>query len=274
MRIQHYRDTSLFLERARPYLLRAEAENGMLLAIGSRVLDEQCYLVTLEEAGEVVGCAARTPPYGLVITRAGTEALDPLIVDVAAAYETLPSVLGPEPTASAFAERWAHLKGTSTRPIMRMRLFETRRVQAPSLPPPGHLRLGMESELSTLTAWVAAFHQEARTGNPVDPERTTRDQLANHELYVWDHHGPVSIAIYAGRTDRSARIGLAYTHPDHRGRGYASALVAGLTQQLLNEGLAFCCINTDLANPTTNKIYPAIGYHPVCDISNIDLTAG
>jgi len=84
----------------------------------------------------------------------------------------------------------------------------------------------------------------------------------------------VSIAIYAGRTERSAGIGLVYTPSAHRGRGFASALVAGLTRQLLDEGLAFCCISTDLTNPTTNKIYPAIGYRPVCDRSHIELHAG
>jgi predicted GNAT family acetyltransferase len=47
-----------------------------------------------------------------------------------------------------------------------------------------------------------------------------------------------------------------------------------LTQRLLSGGVAFCCINADVTNPTTNKIYPAIGYRPVCEMSNIDLNAG
>jgi uncharacterized protein len=136
------------------------------------------------------------------------------------------------------------------------------------------LRIAVESDLPTVIPWAIAFHQEARTGNPIDPARTVREDVINQRLVVWDDGGAVSMATWAGRTDRSVRIGIAYTPPERRGRGYASACVAALTQRLLGDGVAFCCINTDLTNSTTNKIYPAIGYRPVCDISNIDLQAG
>ena len=46
--------------------------------------------------------------------------------------------------------------------------------------------------------------------------------------------------------------------------GYA-ALVAELSERLLAER-RFCFLFTDLANPTSNKIYQAIGYEPVIDI--------
>jgi predicted GNAT family acetyltransferase len=273
MRIHRYRDTGLFLDRARPFLMHAEAENSMMLGMGVRALDDRCYLATVEDGREVVACAVRTPPYGLVITQAVPEALDPLVQDVALAYESVPSVMGPEPSATAFASRWEARKGTRTRALMRMQLYEARAVHSPAPLPPGRLRPADESELSLMKAWVVAFHEEAATRDPLDPERMTRDDIANQRLYVWDHDGAVSIAKCASRTDRSARIGLAYTPPEHRCRGYASALVAGLTQRLLDEGLVFCSIVADVANRTTNRIYPAIGYRPVCETSHIDLNA-
>jgi predicted GNAT family acetyltransferase len=49
--------------------------------------------------------------------------------------------------------------------------------------------------------------------------------------------------------------------------------VAALTERLLDDGVAFCCISTDVTNPTTNRIYPAIGYRPVCDISHLAFQA-
>jgi predicted GNAT family acetyltransferase len=272
MQVQHYRDTALFLERAGPFLLRAEAENSLFLGMGGQpaVLDERCYLSIVERGTEVVACAVRTPPFGLVITRADTSSLDALLEDLIGKYESLPSVLGPEPTVSALAERWSKRAGTRVRSLMQMRVFEARQVQVPASSPPGRLRCALESDLATVTAWVVAFHQEAQTGSPLDPVRATREAVAKQRLFIWDDRDPMSIATYAGRTDRSARIGLAYTPPEHRRRGYASACVAALTQRLLGEGLVFCSINADLANPTTNKIYPAIGYRPVCDTSNID----
>jgi predicted GNAT family acetyltransferase len=60
------------------------------------------------------------------------------------------------------------------------------------------------------------------------------------------------------------RIGPVYTPPEARGRGYGSAVTAHLTQHI-RAGGADACLFTDLANPTSNKIYAAIGYRPVAD---------
>jgi predicted GNAT family acetyltransferase len=70
----------------------------------------------------------------------------------------------------------------------------------------------------------------------------------------------------AGVAQSITRINLVYTPPDRRRRGYATAAVAALTQQLLNSGSRYCCLYTDLANPTSNSVYRRIGYRPVCDI--------
>lgn len=77
---------------------------------------------------------------------------------------------------------------------------------------------------------------------------------------------PVAMAGVSGRTPSGARVGAVYTPPDRRRRGYASALVATLSQAQLDAGARFCFLFTDLANPTSNKIYQDIGYEPVCDV--------
>jgi uncharacterized protein len=41
--------------------------------------------------------------------------------------------------------------------------------------------------------------------------------------------------------------------------------VAAFSQQLLELGNRFCCVDADLANPTSNAIYARLGYRPVCD---------
>ena len=56
-----------------------------------------------------------------------------------------------------------------------------------------------------------------------------------------------------------------YTPPELRGHGYASAVVAALSQRLLDAGHQYCALYTDLANPTSNSIYQKIGYTPVSD---------
>lgn len=280
MRVQRHLDPPAFLEAAEEFLVRNEAENSMMLGVrgvsGSRAVKfgEDCYLATVEDSDAVVACAVRTPPFGLIITRAEVASLRCLVEDVADKYQRLPAVLGPEPAVSTFAELWSQRTGAGARPLMRMRLFVARKVRPLAVQPAGALRVAEEADLPTVTPWMAAFHQEARTGSPRDPVQIVQEDIVNRRLFVWDNGAAVSMATWAGRTDRSVRVGIAYTPPEHRRRGYASACVAALTQRLLDAGVEFCCINTDLTNPTTNKIYPAIGYHPVCDMSNIELNAG
>jgi predicted GNAT family acetyltransferase len=60
-----------------------------------------------------------------------------------------------------------------------------------------------------------------------------------------------------------------YTPPEHRRRGYATALVGRQTEALLTGTTTTCVLFTDLANPTSNAIYRRIGYQPVCDAVEI-----
>jgi len=63
----------------------------------------------------------------------------------------------------------------------------------------------------------------------------------------------------------AVRIGPVYTPPEQRRHGYASALVAQLSQGARSAGNR-CLLYTDLANPTSNAIYRAIGYRPVTEV--------
>jgi predicted GNAT family acetyltransferase len=42
-------------------------------------------------------------------------------------------------------------------------------------------------------------------------------------------------------------------------------LVASLSSRCLAEGSRFCFLYTNLANPTSNRLYVELGYEPVCD---------
>jgi predicted GNAT family acetyltransferase len=82
---------------------------------------------------------------------------------------------------------------------------------------------------------------------------------------LWDDGEPVSLCGYGGRTPHGNRIGPVYTPPELRGRGYGSAVTAHATKEQLDAGRDYCFLYTDLANPTSNKIYMNIGYEFVCD---------
>jgi predicted GNAT family acetyltransferase len=67
-------------------------------------------------------------------------------------------------------------------------------------------------------------------------------------------------------------IGLVYTPPYFRGKGYATSCVAAVSQLALDRGFEKCVLYTDLANPTSNSIYMKIGYRPICDSIEIKFT--
>jgi hypothetical protein len=73
------------------------------------------------------------------------------------------------------------------------------------------------------------------------------------------------MASRARPTAYTIAINLVYTPPDQRGRGYASACVAHLSQRLLDSGYERCTLFTDATNRTSNHIYQEIGYRPVME---------
>jgi uncharacterized protein len=126
-------------------------------------------------------------------------------------------------------------------------------------------------------AWLDAFTAEAVRGIPVTDAAEAADRYlrrAGRVAYIWEDAGEmVSLAGVNGPTPRGIRIGPVYTPPHLRGRGYASNLVAVVSQHQLDAGRSFCFLFTDLTNPTSNAIYQAIGYSPVVDVDQYQFPA-
>jgi hypothetical protein len=155
---------------------------------------------------------------------------------------------------------------------MSERIFRIDRVIAPR-PVPGAMRLASESDRALLADWLGAFNLEALAQRP-DP--AAMDQFAarwiarqGRAMYLWVDGGqPVAMVGVSGETPNGIRVAPVYTPPALRGRGYASALTATVTQAHLDAGKRYCFLFTDLANPTSNHIYQAIGYRPVADVAD------
>ncbi len=270
LRLHACASAAAFLERAGEWLLQDEAENNLVLGIAGALagaggtLDPSVLLATVEQDDAIVGCAFRTPPRKLGLTRMPETAL-PLVVDeVARRYPDLPAVLGPEAVARGFALLWSGRAGVRWQDGMRTRIYELHTVAWPQRMPAGVLRAAGEADRATATAWVASFARESATPVP-DAADAVAGHLADGTLYLWDDGEPRAMAAVVGRTPHGARIGYVYTPPALRGRGYASACVAHLSSAILAAGSRFCFLYTDLANPTSNAIDQRIGYRPVCD---------
>ena len=58
---------------------------------------------------------------------------------------------------------------------------------------------------------------------------------------------------------------IAYTPPEHRGRGYGAAVTMAVSRAAQEAGAAHVLLFTDLTNSTSNRLYQRIGYRPVAD---------
>lgn len=278
MRVEQFPDAPAMLERAGAFLAAREAEHNLLFGIldslsrDPTVSDGPPYLAVVVENDDVVAACLRTPPRQLVLSEIDDlTALAPIVDHLVASNDDVPSVVGPVAAARAFAEQWTARTGAAHRLRLSERAFRLSTVTRPRATA-GSMRLAAGGDFDLLVDWLLAFVKEAlpdEVDSRSDAETVVHRWLdvGTKRNYLWEVAGePVSWAGVGGRTPNGTRVGPVYTPPEHRGRGYASALVAAASQAQLDEGLQFCFLFTDLANPTANHIYQAIGYEPVTDI--------
>ena len=211
----------------------------------------------------------QTPPFNLVLSEIDDPAAIACLADDLADRD-LPGALGPVEHVRAFVEaRTARGGAARSPPHLRADLPPDRGALTDAVgarPAPGGRTGG--SRRSSLD-WIGAFHREAL--EPVTPSELaalTDRWLGGRgrTLYLWEDGEVVSLAGIGSPTPNGLRIGPVYTPPERRRHGYASALVAAMSQAALDAGRRFCFLFTDLANPTSNHVYQSIGYEPVRDV--------
>ncbi|MFN8486620.1 MAG: GNAT family N-acetyltransferase [Caldilineaceae bacterium] len=271
-----YPDVGAFLDTTQATLEKAEVVNGLMLGLCLRLrqfpeyIDTPPYLAAVHEVGQLMAAAIMTPPFNLIVQSDSPmpgPALELIVRDLIARNHQLPGVLGPAAIAQTFAELYSQAVGLPYRLGVRERVFALHQINHPTYPI-GRLRWATLDDLAQVAQWMGEFNEEALGENRSPRERVVAERRIEHsEVYFWDTGIPVSMAAKSRPTRHGITVNLVYTPPSLRGRGYASACVAALSQQLLDEGWQFCTLFTDLANPTSNSIYQKIGYQPVCDFN-------
>ena len=262
-------DVSEYLDRAGDFLRSRPVEHSVLMSVAaSRAAAAATETgadlwLWVTDGDQVVAAAHVTPPMPLYVSPAPAEAVAPLAHALRDRGVDLPGVSGIGGTPHAFAAEWRRLGGPEAVTDMAMGVYATRQV-APPEDVPGTLRLAHPDEADLLREWAAAFLREIEHGDEGRDEIGPR--IAAGRLWVWDVDGrAVSMAGCTPAEAGSSRIQLVYTPPSERGHGYASACVAGITAQELQAPGHTVMLFTDLANPTSNGIYQAIGFERTGD---------
>jgi predicted GNAT family acetyltransferase len=151
---------------------------------------------------------------------------------------------------------------------MDQRLFRIDRLAEPR-GVPGRAVVAGAAERDLLLRFGEAFAAEIGGSVSVTESWVGRAMRGEDRAWLWEDEGRfVSVAGRRPVAGGSARIGPVYTPPDCRGRGYAAAVTAAATRDILGEG-AVPVLFTDLANPTSNGVYQRLGYYPVADYSSV-----
>jgi predicted GNAT family acetyltransferase len=273
--LRRYTEVDDFLAAAGDFLVAREAEHNLLLGVCQNVRDTPeaftapPYFATVTDGDHVVAVALQTPPFQLVLSEIDDPAAIPVLADDLVGRD-LPGAVGPVDHVRAFmAEREAR-GGPPAHLTTSERIFRLSAV-TPQPTVPGRSRVAEPADRAIVTNWLDAFMREAlEEADPADVDAMTDRWLARRgrTLHLWvdEGSGVVSLAGVGSVTPNGVRIGPVYTPPGARNHGYASALVATISQAQLDAGRRFCFLFTDLANPTSNHIYRTIGYEPVRDV--------
>jgi len=280
-----YLHASDFLARVRAELERHEVLNSLPLGIALHLqkfpehIETPPYLATVEEEGKLVVAAVMTPPVRLIIASNQGDGFDAafalLIHNLREQGRAVPGVIGPAALSNRFVQAWSSQTGEAAYLRIRERLFELTHVITPRSRP-GSLRLATLDETALVGRWFKDFEEEALHTSLSEEEAIAdaRTRIGNGEVYFWvlPDGAVVSMAGTARPVSRVISVNSVYTPPEQRGHGYASRMVATLSQHLLDSGWERCTLFTDLSNPTSNTIYQQIGYQPVQDFHVYDFS--
>ena len=270
LRVEHPASIPDFYTEARDYLLEHEAEHGLMLSVAFATLiapAESYWSVVRARDGRVVAAALRTMPKMMLSREEGRApgAMAALAED--ARQANFDSIIGPRPSLEAFAAAY----GGSWRPTQRHVLYECRAVHQVPIPR-GERCVVSPADRSRVADWIQAFSAEAiGDGATRDAAKALTDRhLRDGSMWLWRVDGePVACAAAVGRTPHGIRVNAVYTPPEHRRRGYASALVGSLTRELLEGGRSFVFLYADARNPTANAIYQRVGYRQIAEAGEL-----
>jgi RimJ/RimL family protein N-acetyltransferase len=268
-------DTEEFLSVAGEFLRAEPARNSVTLTVTADLLAAAPAAAShgmlfgwwRPDAGPLAGAFMHTPGHPAVLSGMSETPAAVLARDLTAAGRQVPGVNAGRQAAAAFTAAWRDRTGDAATEHRRMRLFRLARLVPPAPAPAGAARLAVAADRDLLGGWFAAFAREVDDDSPGHDHHADVDhRLGYGGITVWADGGvPVSVACLTRAVGEMARIGPVYTPPELRGRGYAAAVTAAVSTAALDAGAREVVLYTDLANPTSNKLYERLGYAPVED---------
>jgi predicted GNAT family acetyltransferase len=275
MEIVNLLSAELFLEKVQAFLEEDEVNGNLILGISSNLLknkysygSEEPFFSVAYDDKKAVLISIMTPPHRLILypyRNFSDGIMESFANNVYSKYKNIPGISGEVNAARSFVEKWTAITKCESSIDVRMRAFKLTSVN-PYNKPDGIFRNAEEKEMDLITQFMVEFSTAIK--EPTSMERAKQkaeNGIRNKNIYVWENGGIVAMAIKVRPTKHGMAVSSVYTPEEHRNKGYATAIVSGLSQNILDSGKTFCTLFTDLSNPTSNSIYQKIGYKPAGD---------
>lgn len=290
MEFKVYKDVNEFYDATYDLLMCDEAQN--LIPLGNIIIGKKgkdktgwrdpanWFMATVSDDNGIQLVAMMTPPHNIALYTRDNKIDEVAVACLMAelADMPLPGVIARKDIALHFAQTYCTAKGMIYETEMDQRIYELTEVN-PDIAHIGTMRLAEKSDAYFIPYWLEAFYSSGTYGKttmsiPQDIEIFLA-RIEEKRLYILEHEGkPVSMAAIMRDMQTVCGVGLVYTPPYFRGKGYATSCVAKLSQIILERGFTKCALYTDLANPTSNSIYQKIGYRPICDSMMLKFNKG
>jgi predicted GNAT family acetyltransferase len=274
--LEVYRDELEFSAWVGGWLEEHEAENSLFLGLLGALVEDPPevppFMARATTSDGKTVAAAFHRGFALLLSRGPDEAIDAIAARLGALGVQVPAVIGPARESERFARAWSEAQGCDAQLTFDQRIYQLTELRRPQ-PIAGSMRAIVIADIDLVVEWTQAFDLEALSAHErrplVDARRHVANRIGGWNLFGWDLDGElVAMAGLARPTVTTISVNSVYTPPAHRRRGFATALVAAVSDVGMKRGKTACVLYTDLGNPTSNAIYQKIGYHPVCYARN------
>jgi GNAT superfamily N-acetyltransferase len=267
--VAHYSDDPVAARSSACAFLEAKPvdHNIVLTLLSQRIArPEPGHYWWVADGGSVTGFAMQSPVTFKAALAPGTgPVVDALVAEIAAKAPALPGIIAEAATAAAFAGRWAECRKVPVVPEEGQRLYVLGELRPPS-GVAGAFRPATLDDIPLLLQWNEGFCTDTGQTAPSDPAAWTADLVAGRRLYLWNRDAPVSMCTVTSPVAGVSRVGYVYTPPQHRGQGYAAAVVSEGSAAALANGADRCMLYTQLSNPTSNAVYRRLGYEAFAEV--------
>lgn len=269
LKLQLFNKLETYKSTVIPFLEQNEIVNNLVLGLLLSAKEQPTVMATVTRNDRIILCILQTSPKQMVLSNAEAftaEEVVELVKLLNQSIRDIPGIVGERALTNQLAKELTLLRSYIPSIQMNQRLYKLEDVVKKPLKDGRLVKMALHN-LPLIADWVYQFCKDIDESiSRNDAEIKAKDLIEKGKVYGWQVGGEiVSIANASRPTKSNITINFVYTPIEERKKGYASSCVSALSELMLNSGFRTTSLYTDLANPTSNKIYMEIGYKPIMD---------